>query len=46
MNVNYQVASAPPCEDVQQERNEMIKACRNMGQVPAAMEMFNERDRR
>jgi Domain of unknown function (DUF4062) len=31
-------------EDLRSERNEVIKACLNMGHIPVGMEMFNAAD--
>jgi nucleoside 2-deoxyribosyltransferase len=41
MNVKYQIFVSSTYEDLKDERNEVIKACLNMGHIPVGMEMFN-----
>ena len=41
MNVKYQIFVSSTYEDLRDERNEVIKACLNMGHIPVGMEMFN-----
>ena len=44
MNVKYQIFVSSTYEDLKDERNEVIKACLNMGHIPVGMEMFNAAD--
>jgi hypothetical protein len=44
MNVKYQIFVSSTYEDLRDERNEVIKACLNMGHIPVGMEMFNAAD--
>ena len=44
MNVKYQIFVSSTYEDLKDERNEIIKACLNMGHIPVGMEMFNAAD--
>ena len=44
MNVKYQIFVSSTYEDLKDERNEVIKACLNMGNIPVGMEMFNAAD--
>jgi hypothetical protein len=44
MNVKYQIFVSSTCEDLKDERNEVIKACLNMGHIPVGMAMFNAAD--
>jgi Domain of unknown function (DUF4062) len=44
MNVKYQIFVSSTYEDLKEERNEVIKACLNMGHIPVGMEMFNAAD--
>jgi hypothetical protein len=44
MNVKYQIFVNSTYEDLKEERNEVIKACLNMGHIPVGMEMFNAAD--
>jgi hypothetical protein len=44
MNVKYQIFISSTYEDLKDERNEVIKACLNMGHIPVGMEMFNAAD--
>ena len=44
MNVKYQIFVSSTYDDLKDERNEVIKACLNMGHIPVGMEMFNAAD--
>jgi nucleoside 2-deoxyribosyltransferase len=44
MNVKYQIFVSSTYEDLKEERDEVIKACLNMNQIPVGMEMFNAAD--
>jgi hypothetical protein len=44
MNVKYQIFVSSTYEDLKDERNEVIKACLNLGHIPVGMEMFNAAD--
>jgi hypothetical protein len=44
MNVKYQIFVSSTYDDLRDERNEVIKACLNMGHIPVGMEMFNAAD--
>jgi Domain of unknown function (DUF4062) len=44
MNVKYQIFVSSAYEDLKDERNEVIKACLSMGDIPVGMEMFNAAD--
>jgi hypothetical protein len=44
MNVKYQIFVSSTYEDLKDERNEIIKACLSMGDIPVGMEMFNAAD--
>lgn len=44
MNVKYQIFVSSTYEDLKDERNEVIKACLNMGHIPVGMEMFDADD--
>ena len=44
MNVKYQIFVSSTYEDLKDERNEVIRACLNMGHIPVGMEMFNAAD--
>jgi Domain of unknown function (DUF4062) len=44
MNVKYQIFISSTYEDLKDERDEVIKACLNMGYIPVGMEMFNAAD--
>jgi Domain of unknown function (DUF4062) len=44
VNVKYQIFVSSTYEDLKDERNEVIKACLNMGHIPVGMEMFNAAD--
>jgi hypothetical protein len=46
MNVKYQIFVSSIYDDLRDERNEVTKACRNMGHIPAGTQMFNERGSR
>jgi Domain of unknown function (DUF4062) len=43
MNVKYQIFVSLTTR-ISNERNEVIKACLNMGHIPVGMEMFNAAD--
>jgi nucleoside 2-deoxyribosyltransferase len=44
LNLKYQIFVSSTYEDLRDERNEVIKACLNMGHIPVGMEMFNAAD--
>jgi Domain of unknown function (DUF4062) len=44
LNVKYQIFVSSTYDDLKNERNEVIKACLNMGHIPVGMEMFNAAD--
>lgn len=44
MDRKYQIFVSSTYEDLRDERNEVIKACLNMGHIPVGMEMFNAAD--
>ena len=44
MSLKYQIFVSSTYEDLKDERNEVIKACLNMGHIPVGMEMFNAAD--
>ena len=44
MNLKYQIFVSSTYEDLKNERNEVIRACLNMGHIPVGMEMFNAAD--
>ena len=44
LNVKYQIFVSSTYVDLREERNEVIKACLNMGHIPVGMEMFNAAD--
>jgi uncharacterized protein DUF4062 len=39
--VKYQIFVSSTCEDLKEERAEVIKACLHMGHIPVGMQMFN-----
>jgi hypothetical protein len=44
MDRKYQIFVSSTYKDLRDERNEVIKACLNMGNIPVGMEMFNAAD--
>jgi hypothetical protein len=44
LNLKYQIFVSSTYEDLKDERNEVIRACLNMGHIPVGMEMFNAAD--
>jgi Domain of unknown function (DUF4062) len=43
VNVKYQIFVGSTYEDLEDQRNEVIKACLDVGPIPVGMEMFNAR---
>lgn len=44
MNIKYQIFVSSTYEDLKEEREQVIKACLQMGHIPVGMEMFNASD--
>jgi Domain of unknown function (DUF4062) len=43
-NVKYQIFISSTYEDLKDEREQVIKACLEMGHIPVGMEMFSAAD--
>lgn len=44
MNIKYQIFISSTYEDLKEERDQVIKACLEMGHIPVGMEMFSAAD--